>query len=60
MKKQWGAADRVGATWGVMVAPRELEQGHVVVKNLQSGEQLEVRRDEVAAWLCTRKDTPAR
>ncbi len=60
VKKQWGVADRVGATWGVMVAPRELEQGHVVVKNLQSGDQLEVRRDEVAAWLCTRKDTPTR
>jgi histidyl-tRNA synthetase len=56
VKKQWGAADRAGATWGVMLAPRELERGHVAVKDLRSGDQVEVRRDELAAWLCTRKD----
>ena len=42
MKKQWGAADRVGARWGVMLAPRELAEGKVVVKDLASGEQVEV------------------
>ncbi len=51
VKKQWGAADRAGARWGVMLAPRELERGEVAVKNLQTGEQRDVRRDEVAAWL---------
>jgi len=56
MKKQWGAADRVGARWGVMLAPRESAEGNVVVKDLQSGEQADVRRDEVAAWLRTRED----
>ena len=33
MKKQWGAADRAGARWGVMLAPRELADGKVVVKD---------------------------
>jgi histidyl-tRNA synthetase len=59
VKKQWSSADRAGATWGVMLAPDELGRGHVAVKDLRSGEQLEVRREEVAAWLRTRKDEPA-
>ena len=57
MKKQWGAADRVGARWGVLLAPRELADGKVAVKELASGEQVEVERDEIAAWLRMRKDT---
>jgi histidyl-tRNA synthetase len=56
MKKQWGAADRVGARWGVMLAPRESADGNVVVKDLLSGEQADVKRDEVAAWLQMRED----
>jgi len=60
MKKQWGAADRVGARWGVMLAPRESADGNVVVKNLLSGDQEPVKRDEVAAWLRTREDTASR
>jgi histidyl-tRNA synthetase len=56
MKKQWGAADRVGARWGVMLAPRESAQGNVVVKDLVSGEQADVKRDDVAQWLRTRED----
>jgi histidyl-tRNA synthetase len=57
MKKQWGAADRVGARWGVLLAPRELADGKVAVKELESGVQLEVKRDEIAGWLRMRKDT---
>jgi len=60
VKKQWGAADRAGARWGVMLAPRELADGTVVVKELASGEQGEVKRDEVAAWLRTREDETPR
>ena len=56
MKKQWGAADRAGARWGVLLAPRELADGKVAVKELASGEQVEVKRDEVAAWLRMRED----
>jgi histidyl-tRNA synthetase len=59
MKKQWGAADRVGARWGVMLAPREIAEGKVVVKNLLSGEQSDVKRDQVAAWL-TREDATSK
>lgn len=54
VKKQWSVADRSGATWGVMLAAREMERGMVAVKDLRTGEQLEVRRDEVSAWLLTR------
>jgi histidyl-tRNA synthetase len=56
MKKQWGAADRVGARWGVMLAPREVAEGNVVVKDLVTGEQAPVRRDDVAGWLRMRED----
>jgi hypothetical protein len=42
-----------------MLAPDEHSRGHVAVKDLRTGEQIEVRRDEVAAWLRTRKETPA-
>jgi histidyl-tRNA synthetase len=59
VKKQWSAADRSGASWGVMLAPDEHARGHVAVKDLRSGEQVDVRRDEVAAWLRTRKEIPA-
>ena len=44
MKKQWGAADRAGARWGVLLAPRELAEGKVGVKELASGEQVDVKR----------------
>ncbi len=56
MKKQWSAADRAGARWGVLLAPREMAEGKVAVKHLATGEQVEVKRDEVAAWLRTRED----
>jgi histidyl-tRNA synthetase len=60
VKKAWGDADRVGARWGVMLAPRELGEGKVAVKDLESGTQVEVARAEVAAWLRMRKDDSAR
>jgi histidyl-tRNA synthetase len=56
MKKQWSAADRAGARWGVLLAPREMAEGKVAVKHLTTGRQDEVKRDEVAAWLRTRED----
>jgi histidyl-tRNA synthetase len=60
VKKAWGDADRVGARWGVMLAPRELAEGKVAVKDLESGKQVEVARAEVSAWLRMRKDESAR
>jgi histidyl-tRNA synthetase len=56
LKKQLGAADRSRARWSVMLLPREFGEGHVVVKDLETGKELPVRRDEVAAWLRTKKD----
>jgi histidyl-tRNA synthetase len=56
MKKQWSAADRAGARWGVLLAPREMAEGKVAVKHLATGEQSDVRREEVAAWLRTKED----
>jgi histidyl-tRNA synthetase len=58
-KKQWAAADRVGARWGVMLGPRELAEAKVAVKDLASGEQVDVPRAEVSAWLRMRKDESA-
>ena len=60
VKKQWGAADRAGARWGVMLAPRELAEGKVVVKEMASGEQSEVSREEIAAWLTMREEETPR
>jgi len=56
VKKQWGAAGKSGARHGVMLAPREWERGHVLLKDLKTGEQVEVRRREVTAWLLSRRE----
>jgi histidyl-tRNA synthetase len=55
-KKQMAAANDSGARWSVILGAKEAERGMVAVKNMESGEQCEVRRAEVAAWLATRKD----
>jgi histidyl-tRNA synthetase len=55
-KQQFAAADKSGAAWAVVLGAKEAERGLVSIKDLRSGEQIEVRREEVAAWLCTRKD----
>jgi histidyl-tRNA synthetase len=51
VKKQWSAADKAGAAYGVMLAPAEAAAGKVAVKDLRSGDQVEVARAEVADWL---------
>ena len=56
-KKQFTAADRSGARWAVIVGADEAKRGMVAVKDLRSDKpQCEVRREEIAAWLLTRKD----
>ena len=47
-------ADKSGARYSVILGPKEAATGHVAVKDLASGTQIEVRRDEAAAWLFTR------
>ncbi len=59
VKRQWSAADRSGAAFGVMLAPGEAERGAVAVKDLASGEQVEVRRDDVVGWLRTKQKEAA-
>ena len=56
-KKQFSAADRSGARWAVIIGADEMKRGVVGVKDLRSEQpQSEVRREEIAAWLRTRKD----
>ncbi len=56
-KKQFSAADRSGARWAVIIGADEMKRGVVGVKDLRSDQpQSEVRREEIAAWLRTRKD----
>ncbi len=59
MKKQMAAADRSGAAWAVILGAKELARGLLSVRDLASGEQVEVPRLEVAAWLRMRKDERA-
>jgi len=56
MKRQMAAADRSGAGWAVIIGEKELARGLVSIRDLASGEQVEVPRLEVAAWLRMRKD----
>jgi histidyl-tRNA synthetase len=58
MKGAMKAADRSGARYALLLGERELEQRVVLVKILESGEQLEVAAGEAIAWL--RERTEAR
>jgi histidyl-tRNA synthetase len=53
VKAQWKVADRSGARYGVMLGAQEISRGVVGVKDLQSGEQVDVPQDAVAAWIAT-------
>jgi histidyl-tRNA synthetase len=57
VKAQWKLADRSGARYAVMLGRAEAERASVAVKDLRSGEQVEVRRDAVVGWLQARRDT---
>jgi histidyl-tRNA synthetase len=48
---QWNAADRGGAAFGVMLAPDEFSRDALAVKDLRTGKQDEVPREQVVAWL---------
>jgi histidyl-tRNA synthetase len=51
VKAQWKLADRSGARFGVMLGRREAEHDAVAVKDLESGEQRELPRRELAGWV---------
>ncbi|CAN5383966.1 histidine--tRNA ligase [soil metagenome] len=49
--KQFKYADERKIRYAGLVSPRELEAGVVAIKDLVSGEQIELPPEEVAAWL---------
>ncbi len=51
MKKQMSAADRSGARFAVILGRDEIGRGMVRVKDLPTGEQFEVPRDDIAPRL---------
>jgi histidyl-tRNA synthetase len=52
---QWKAADRSGARFGVMLGRDEAERNAVAVKDLGTGEQVEVPELALASWLHDRR-----
>jgi histidyl-tRNA synthetase len=54
LKAQQRNANRTGAHYVVLVAPREMERGAVAVRDMSTGEQEEVARSRVVSWLCER------
>jgi histidyl-tRNA synthetase len=59
VKAQWKAADRSGAAVAVMVGRDELARDAVAVKDLATGDQVEVPRTGLVAWLVDREDRSA-
>ncbi|MFI5054017.1 MAG: histidine--tRNA ligase [Acidimicrobiia bacterium] len=57
VKAQWKAADKSGADYAVMLGRAEAERNTVAVKDLRSGEQVEVPREAIAGWLQAQRDT---
>ena len=51
VKAQFKLADRESADWCIVVGESELQTGQVVLKNLKSGEQSTLPRDQVIAAL---------
>jgi histidyl-tRNA synthetase len=59
LKRQMSAANSSGATWTVILGEKEAARGMVAVKDMLSGEQCEVGRDALVAWLQDQKGTDA-
>jgi histidyl-tRNA synthetase len=58
LKAQTRAANRAGARYVVVVGRQEMARGAVAVKDMESGEQIELSRSRVVSWLhehCTPK-----
>jgi histidyl-tRNA synthetase len=51
LRKSFEMAEKLGAKYAVLVGENELSSGDFAVKNLASGEQVAVGRDELAARL---------
>ncbi|HEV3364710.1 MAG TPA: histidine--tRNA ligase [Acidimicrobiia bacterium] len=51
VKAQTKSADRAGARYVVLIGRAEMEKGAVAVRDMESGEQVEVPRSRVVGWL---------
>jgi len=51
LKAQLRQADRLGTSFTIIVAERELSTGKVTVRDMQKGEQHEVAIEDLASWL---------
>jgi histidyl-tRNA synthetase len=49
--RQFKYADERGIRYALLLSPRELEAGVVAVKDLQTGDQVDVQDGELEAWL---------
>jgi histidyl-tRNA synthetase len=58
LKAQWRAADRAGAHFVVLLGRQEMSRGAVAVKDMASGEQVEMPRSHVVSWLHERCQPP--
>jgi histidyl-tRNA synthetase len=56
VKAQWKLADRSGASFGFLRGEHDAERGAVAIKDLRTGDQLEVPREQVAGWIRTRTE----
>jgi len=54
LKAQMKQADRLEATFALILGEKEIEAGQVTVRDMAGGEQFEVARGEVIAWLKSR------
>ena len=49
--RQFQYAGARGIRYALLLGPNEIEQNAVAVKDLESGEQVEIARGEVSGWL---------
>jgi len=56
LKKSFELAEKAGAKYIVIVGENEAASNQFAVKNLASGEQVSVKRDELAVYLSTKKN----
>jgi histidyl-tRNA synthetase len=49
-------ADRSDAAYAVMLGEAELERGEVRVKAMASGDEVDVPRDQLVAWLRSKRE----
>lgn len=56
VKAQFKVADRSDAAYAVMLGEAELERGEVRVKDMASGAEVDVPRDQLVAWLRSKRE----